>query len=85
MLKNASVLIIDDEEIMREVLRTLLEHEGCLVSTAETGEEGVALARAQFFDAALVDVMMPGIDGIETMVELMKLKSSGYGGKNRGR
>lgn len=73
MLKNASVLIIDDEEIMREVLRTLLEHEGCLVSTAETGEEGVALARAQFFDAALVDVMMPGIDGIETMVELMKL------------
>ncbi len=75
MLKNASVLIVDDEEIMREVLRTLLEHEGCLVSTAETGEEGVALARNRFFDAALVDIMMPGINGIETLGELMKLDS----------
>ena len=73
MLKNASVLIVDDEEIMREILRTLLEHEGCLVSTAETGEEGVALARTQFFDTALVDIMMPGIDGIETLGELVKL------------
>ncbi|MCS5689151.1 MAG: response regulator, partial [Acidimicrobiales bacterium] len=73
MLKNASVLIVDDEEIMREILRTLLEHEGCLVSTVETGEEGVALARTQFFDTALVDIMMPGIDGIETLGELVKL------------
>ena len=73
MLKNASVLIVDDEEIMREILRTLLEREGCLVSTAETGEEGVAMARTRFFDAALVDIMMPGIDGIETLGELIKL------------
>ena len=62
MLRNASVLIVDDEEIMR-----------CRVSLAASGEEGLSLARSQPFDVAVVDVMMPGIDGIETLDELRKL------------
>ncbi|MDP7479555.1 MAG: sigma-54 dependent transcriptional regulator, partial [Vicinamibacterales bacterium] len=73
MLRNASVLIIDDEEIMREILQVLLEREGCQVSLAASGEEGLALARSQPFDVAIVDVMMPGIGGIETLDELRKL------------
>ncbi len=73
MLKNASVLVIDDEEIMREILQTLLEREQCQVSVAASGEEGLALVQRQPFDVAIVDMMMPGIDGIETLDELGKL------------
>jgi two-component system response regulator PilR (NtrC family) len=73
MIHNASVLVIDDEEIMREVLQTLLEREGCQVSLAASGEDGLVLARSQPFDVAIVDVMMPGIDGIEALDELRKL------------
>ena len=73
MLRDASVLVIDDEEIMREILQTLLEREGCQVSLAASGESGLTLARSQPFDVAIVDVMMPGIDGIETLDELRTL------------
>ena len=73
MLRNASVLIVDDEEIMREILQVLLERQGCQVSLAASGEEGLVLARSQPFDVAIVDVMMPGIGGIETLDELRKL------------
>lgn len=72
MLEGASVLVIDDEEIMREILQTLLDREGCRVSVAASGEEGLALARSHVFDVVVVDVMMPGIDGIETLDELHK-------------
>lgn len=73
MLRDASVLIVDDEEIMRDILQTLLEREGSIVSLAASGEAGLELARSRSFDVAVVDVMMPGIDGIETLDELNKL------------
>ena len=66
------MLVIDDEEIMREILQTLLDREGCRVSVAASGEEGLALVRSHVFDVVVVDVMMPGIDGIETLDELHK-------------
>ncbi len=74
MLSDASVLVIDDEEVIRrEILQPLLEGEGYRVSLAASGEEGLNLARSQSFDVAIVDVMMPGIDGNETLDELRKL------------
>ncbi|MEE2637431.1 MAG: sigma-54 dependent transcriptional regulator [Acidobacteriota bacterium] len=73
MLSDASVLVVDDEEIMREILQTLLEREGCQVLTAVNGEDGLALARRQRFDVAIVDMMMPGIDGIETLDQLRRI------------
>jgi DNA-binding NtrC family response regulator len=73
MRRHSSVLVIDDEEVMREILESLLTADGHRVTTAASGEEGLALARSSSFDAAVVDVMLPGMDGIETMQELKKL------------
>lgn len=73
MLKNTSVLIVDDEEIMREVLESLLKREGCRTQLAASGEEALELAKTDSFDVVLVDVMMPGINGIEVLEELKRL------------
>jgi two-component system response regulator PilR (NtrC family) len=73
MARTGSVLIIDDEEVMREILEALLAREGYRVKVASSGEEGLELARGTSFDAAIVDVMMPGIDGITTLEELKKI------------
>ncbi|HYU77596.1 MAG TPA: sigma-54 dependent transcriptional regulator [Vicinamibacterales bacterium] len=72
MRPNASILVIDDEEIMREILETLLTREGYTVRLASSGGEGLDLARSLPFDAVIVDVMMPGIDGLHVLQELHK-------------
>ncbi len=73
MLQGVSILVVDDEEIMREILESLLGKEGCQVTLAASGEEAIEIAKTQTFDAAIVDVMMPGIDGIATLEELKRL------------
>ncbi|HEY3158862.1 MAG TPA: response regulator, partial [Vicinamibacterales bacterium] len=73
MSRTGPILIIDDEEIMREILETLLTREGYSVRVASGGAEGVELAKSVSFDAAIVDVMMPGMDGMAVLEELKKL------------
>src|SRR5690349_11805819 len=73
MARNPSILVVDDEEIMREILETLLSREGYSVRVAASGAEGVELARSVPFDAVIVDVMMPGMDGMAVLEELKKL------------
>src|SRR5687767_15070364 len=72
MRRNGSVLVIDDEEIMRDILETLLAREGYSVRLASNGAEGLDLARSLPFDAVIVDVMMPGMDGLQVLDELHK-------------
>jgi two-component system response regulator PilR (NtrC family) len=71
--RNGTILVVDDEEIMREILETLLTREGYEVRLAASGQEGLELARAVPFDAAIVDIMMPGLNGIETLDELKRI------------
>ena len=71
----ASILVIDDEEVMREILEALLSREGHRVRLAATAEEGLELARSLPFDAAIVDVMLPGMDGITALDELRRINS----------
>ena len=73
MRRNGSILVVDDEEIMREILDALLAREGYTVRLASSAEEGLDLARSFPFDAAVVDVMMPGMDGLTMLEELKKL------------
>ena len=70
--RKGSILVIDDEEIMREILETLLTREGYDVRVAAGAAQGLELARSAPFDAAIVDMMMPGMDGIATLDELKK-------------
>lgn len=65
-----SVLVVDDEEVMRDVLQTLLQRAGYAVHTAAGGADGLALARSRSFDAVIVDVMMPDIDGLQVLEAL---------------
>jgi len=73
MRRNSSILVIDDEEIMREILEALLTREGYEVRLVASGEEGIELAKSGVYDAAIVDVMMPGLNGIGVLEELKKL------------
>ncbi len=58
-----SILVVDDEELIRSLLRLTLVRAGYDVIEAETGEEGITIVREQRVDLILLDVMMPGIDG----------------------
>ena len=73
MARKGSVLVIDDEEIMREVLESILSQDGYRVELAKTGEEGLTKYADRSFDVVLLDVSMPGIGGIRTLDELLKL------------
>src|SRR5918911_424569 len=73
MNSHGSILVIDDEEIMREILEALLSREGYDVRLAANAAEGLDLARSIPFDAAIVDMMMPGMDGISALDELKKI------------
>ena len=76
MSKSASILVVDDEPIMQEILGDFLRDEGYEVDVAGSGEEGVELAQKHLYDCAIVDLMMPGIDGIETMQQLREIDAS---------
>ena len=67
-----SILVVDDEEVMRDVIGTLLGEAGYRVTLASDGAEGLALARKGSFDAAIVDVMLPEMSGLEVLEEIKK-------------
>jgi two-component system response regulator PilR (NtrC family) len=71
--RKGAILVVDDEEIMREILETLLSRAGYEVRLASSGQEGLDVARAVPLDAAIVDIMMPGLDGIATLDELKRI------------
>jgi DNA-binding NtrC family response regulator len=73
MPRNPTLLVVDDEEIMREILEALLTREGYDVRLASDGAEGLEIARSVPIDAAVVDVMMPGMDGLTVLEELKKI------------
>jgi DNA-binding NtrC family response regulator len=73
MAKKGNILVVDDEEIMREVLESLLSQEGYRVDLAKSGEEGLARLSERTYDLTLLDVSMPGIGGLRTLEEILKL------------
>lgn len=64
--EEIKILVVDDNPDIREVLHILLESEGYQISEALNGEQALLLAEKIPFDLILLDIMMPGISGIET-------------------
>jgi two-component system alkaline phosphatase synthesis response regulator PhoP len=60
-----SILIIDDEDDIRDILKYNLEKEGFFIREASNGEQGLKLIKESIPDLIILDVMMPGMDGIE--------------------
>lgn len=75
MAKKGSILICDDEEIMRDVLETILSGAGYKVDLAKTGEEALELFAQRTYDVVLMDVSMPGMGGLTALEEVIKLDS----------
>ncbi|MBX3268159.1 MAG: sigma-54-dependent Fis family transcriptional regulator [Acidobacteria bacterium] len=73
MARKGTVLVCDDEEIMRDVLETILSGAGYKVELARTGEEALELYPTQAFDIVLMDVSMPGMGGLTALEEMIKL------------
>lgn len=68
------ILIVDDEEKIRAVLREYAEFEGYEVVEAADGMEAVRICREQNFDALIMDIMMPRLDGFSACKEIKKIK-----------
>ncbi len=64
------IVVIDDDQAVTSVLRRGLTLEGFVVSTAEDGERGLELIREQAPDLVILDVMMPGLDGLSVLERL---------------
>jgi len=64
-LKNMKILLIDDDEWIRDSLRIFFEAEDCQMVVFETAEEGLAELKYQTYDLIIVDYKLPGLDGLE--------------------
>lgn len=71
-MAEKKILIVDDEEHIRELLKFNLEKNGYTVYMAVNGLEGLSLAREKQVDLILLDLMLPGIDGFEVCKEIRK-------------
>jgi len=69
-----TILVVDDEEGIRSSLAGVLEDEGYTVITSSDGESGIEIARRDSPDLVLLDIWMPGIDGIETLQRLREME-----------
>jgi DNA-binding NtrC family response regulator len=73
MAKKGSILVVDDEEIMRDVLETILSGAGYKVDLARTGEDALEAYGRKAYDVVLMDVSMPGMGGLTALEELVKM------------
>ncbi|MBW1667140.1 MAG: response regulator [Deltaproteobacteria bacterium] len=68
------IILVDDEKEFAETLAERLRTRGYDVATAFSGEQAIAKLKEYNYDVAIVDVLMPGVDGIEVLKEIKKIK-----------
>lgn len=72
-MEKASILVVDDDRAIRESLNSLLSDKGYDVLTVEDGHQAIDAVRQREWDVAMVDLKMPGIDGLEVLREVTKM------------
>lgn len=72
MTAKKTVLVVDDEQSIRSSIKGILEKAGYLVDTAENGKKALEKAQAKRYDAALIDIKLPDIDGTDLLLKLPK-------------
>src|SRR5262249_26899759 len=70
---KGAVLVIDDEEVMQDVLKILLQDAGYRVETAAEAGQGIERLREETYDAVLLDLMLPDMDGLTALEEIKKI------------
>ncbi len=86
----ASILVIDDDDLLRRFVVALLEKRKYRVQSADSGEAGLRLAAESEFDLVVTDIVMPGTPGLETISEIrrqwpaIKILAISGGGSSKG-
>jgi len=75
-MKNKKILIVDDEENIRLLFKEELEDEGYTVDLASNGFEAIDKVKNNSYDLVVLDIKMPGIDGIQTLNEIKKINTN---------
>lgn len=76
MENQHTILVVDDEDRIRRLLRMYLEREGYTIDEAEDGEQALEKAFEKDYDLILLDLMLPGMDGLEVCAEIRKKKAT---------
>ena len=76
MNPNGRILVADDEEVMRDVLSALLSSESYKVDFAETGPQALEMIKDKDYSVILLDLMLPGIDGLQVLEEMRNTENS---------
>ena len=71
-IKNMKILLVDDDEWIRDSLSLFFEAEGCNLLTFETAEEGMEAVKKQAYDIVISDYKLPGMDGLEFLRSVKK-------------
>ena len=74
-LRHMKILLVDDDEWIRDSLGLYFEGEGCHLLAVETAEEGVEALKGQDYDIVMVDYRLPGMDGLEFLKRIQKTKT----------
>jgi len=68
--RRARIIVVDDDESIRKTLSTILEDEGYVVDTAESGKEAIVKTNANFYNLALIDFRLLDMEGTELLVRI---------------
>jgi len=74
-MSKAVILIIEDDPAIQELLSHIMSKEGWKLLQAKTGEEGLSLLKNKTVNCILLDIMLPGIDGLKTLKKIKEIGS----------